>query len=135
MQILDDDTASVTTSANLTHPQTAAAGGSQLFKIPKNVIAAMEASYEPTAAQLFLADVKREHSIVLMWQEVDEASPSKCAEYQAWMHERKQRAVYKLAAKQRFLVETCAALGVSEKELSYASLESALQARAQAGRL
>ncbi|KAK5742988.1 hypothetical protein LTR17_003000 [Elasticomyces elasticus] len=67
-----------------------------------------------------------------MWQEVDEASPSKCAEYQSWMHERKERAVYYLEAKQGFLDETCAASGVSEDQLSYDSLVSALlQAKAQ----
>ncbi|KAK5681135.1 hypothetical protein LTS10_006896 [Elasticomyces elasticus] len=98
----------------------------QPFKIPDNVVAAMEASYYPTAAQLFLRNVK---------QEIDEASPSSVPKYTAYQHERKERAVYQLEAKQRFLADTCAALGVSEDQLSYDSLESALQARAQAGRL
>ncbi|KAK5747424.1 hypothetical protein LTR17_000065 [Elasticomyces elasticus] len=94
------------------------------FNIPENVVAATERSYYPTAAQLYLRDVKRE--------EIDAASPCKSEEYIAYQHERKERAVYYLEAKQGFLDETCATLGVSEDQLSYDSLVSALlQAKAQ----
>ncbi|KAK4945855.1 hypothetical protein LTR10_014946 [Elasticomyces elasticus] len=71
------------------------------FNIPENVVVAIGALHYPTAARLYLASVKR-----------------------------KERAVCRLEAKQRFLNDTCAALGVSENQLTYESLKTALQANA-----
>ncbi|KAK3644337.1 hypothetical protein LTR56_005429 [Elasticomyces elasticus] len=72
----------------------------------------------------------KEHGFVLWWQQIDEASPSSVSEYKQYQHERKERAVCRLEAKQRFLDDTCAALGVSEDPLTYESSEAALQANA-----
>ncbi|KAK4894755.1 hypothetical protein LTR27_007143 [Elasticomyces elasticus] len=84
----------------------------------------------------------------MMWEKIVAASPTKCtahdgpigidllnvvrAECEAMNDKRNQRALYQLAAKQRFVDQICAASNESEAELTYASLENALQARAQA---